>query len=102
MTMNIQGMTDRALDAARDAAIEPVIEAIRKFVLLDRECDARFSPNNPHITRERFMLLWLSQILEGVGIDAERAYQSLRDDGLDLQDDPCLATDCHRPRKEAS
>ena len=93
-------MNEEELDQAYDAAIEPLIEALQNFARLHQ---ALFN-DMLSINRERFLACWIAQILSGVGIDLERAVQSLHDDGLDLHDDPNLEINHafrHRPRPPA-
>ena len=83
------------LDAEYDAAIEPVIETLHNFVRLHR---AVF-PDELSINRERFFACWVASVLREVGIDLERAAQSLADDDLTLHDDPNIEINWQRPQR---
>jgi hypothetical protein len=80
VTMN----DDEEIHLAYDAAIEPVGESLRHFV----RCHRALFPDELSIDRERFLICWLQQIVDDLGIDLERAVQSLHDDGLTTHDDP--------------
>ena len=75
---------EEELYRAYDSAIEPVIEALQNFARLHQ----KLFHDELSINRERFLACWIAQILLGVGIDLERAVQSLHDDNLTLHDDP--------------
>jgi len=77
---------DEELCLAYDAAIEPTIEALQNFARLHHE----LFRDDLSINRERFLACWIAAVLLEVGIDLERAVQSLADDGLDLHDDPLI------------
>jgi hypothetical protein len=71
-------------DEQYDAAIEPVVESLQHYV----RCYRAVFPNELSINVERFLACWIAGILNDVGVDLERAVQSLHEDGLDLHDDP--------------
>jgi hypothetical protein len=87
-------MSDKELWARYDAAIEPAIEALQNFARLYQQVMA----GELSIDIERFFACWVSQILSDVGLDLQRAVESLRDDDLTLHDDPLLGVNDMRGR----
>ena len=85
--------TEDELYPQYDAAIEPVGQSLQHFV----GCHQALFWDELSINRERFLACWLAQILTDVGVDLERAVQSLHEDGLDLHDDPNLQINDGRP-----
>jgi hypothetical protein len=83
-------------DELFDAAIEPVIASLQHFV----RCHRAVFPDELSINRERFLACWIAGILSDVGVDLERAVQSLHEDGLDLHDDPLLEINGHAPIRD--
>jgi hypothetical protein len=65
-------------------AADAAIEALQKVARLYRQR----TPDELSIDRERWLACWIAQILRDVDIDLQRAVESMRDDGLTLEDDP--------------
>jgi hypothetical protein len=86
---------DGELSRAYDAAIEPTGEALQNFARLHQE----LFKDGLSINHERFIACWIASVLREVGIDLERAVQSLADDNLTLHDDPTIEINWQRRQK---
>ena len=86
---------DEELFRAYDAAIEPAIEALLNFARLHQ----KLFKDDLSINHERFFACWAASVLIEVGIDLERAVQSLADDDLTLHDDPNLDINWQRRQR---
>jgi hypothetical protein len=85
---------EESLEARYDAAIEPAIEALQNFARLHQQVMA----GELSINIERFFACWTAQVLSAVGLDIQRAVESLRDDDLTVHDDPLLGVNAMRGR----
>jgi hypothetical protein len=88
---------EESLLAQYDSSIEPAIEALQNFARLHQ---ALFR-DGLSINHERFLACWIAQVLWEVGINFERAVESLADAGLTLFDDPLFEINDRRPGRSA-
>jgi hypothetical protein len=75
---------DEDVEGPFHEAADLAIEALQKFARLYRQR----LPDELSINTECWFACWVAQILSDVGLDMQRAVESLRDDGLTLDDDP--------------